>query len=45
MADFLNAKTPGMKPHLKTYDGVLSMIKWSTGLIIVVLLGMAAFLV
>ncbi len=44
MADFLNSNAPGMKAHLKTYDGVMVMMKWATGLIIVVLAAMAAFL-
>ncbi len=33
-----------MKDHAKTYEGFLAMLKWGTGLIVLVLIGMLLFL-
>lgn len=45
MADLAQNGDKGMKEHVKTYHGVMGMMKWGSVVILVVLAAMALFLV
>jgi len=45
MADLANNTDKSMKDHVKTYSGVMAMMKWGSVVIAVVLAAMAFFLV
>ena len=45
MADLAQNGDKNMKEHVKTYSGVMAMMKWGSVLVMVVLAAMALFLV